>query len=47
LVSESVEICRFLMYLVNLYRIGVDCFEAVCKLRLICLVLFLLVFTDF
>ncbi|MCH83670.1 hypothetical protein A2U01_0004496, partial [Trifolium medium] len=26
LVSESVEICRFLVYLVDFYRVGVDCF---------------------
>jgi hypothetical protein len=37
-VSKSVEICKFLMYLVDLYHIIVDCLEVVCKPRLICLV---------
>ncbi|MCI29989.1 hypothetical protein A2U01_0051198, partial [Trifolium medium] len=27
----------FHVYLVDLYRVGVDCLEEVCKLRLICL----------
>jgi hypothetical protein len=36
-VFKSVEICRFLMYLVELYHISVDCLEVVCKPRLICL----------
>jgi hypothetical protein len=36
-VSKSVEIYRFLVYLVDLYCVDVDCFEVVCELRLICL----------
>jgi hypothetical protein len=36
-VSKSVEICMFFEYLVDLYRVGVDCLEVVCELRLICL----------
>ncbi|MCI20740.1 hypothetical protein A2U01_0041903, partial [Trifolium medium] len=27
----------FLVYLVDLYRVGIDCLEVVCELRLICL----------
>ncbi|MCH84631.1 hypothetical protein A2U01_0005463 [Trifolium medium] len=30
-------ICRFLVYLVDLYHVGVDCLEVVYELRLICL----------
>ncbi|PNX98042.1 hypothetical protein L195_g021282 [Trifolium pratense] len=30
LVSKSVEICRFLVFLVDLFRVGVHCFEVVC-----------------
>ncbi|PNY03235.1 hypothetical protein L195_g026560 [Trifolium pratense] len=36
LVFKSVEICRFLVFLVDLFRYGVQCFEVVCELRLIC-----------
>ncbi|MCI34402.1 hypothetical protein A2U01_0055621, partial [Trifolium medium] len=36
LVSKSIEICRFLVYLIDLYHVGVDCLEVVCELRLIC-----------
>ncbi|MCI49242.1 hypothetical protein A2U01_0070486, partial [Trifolium medium] len=32
-----VEICRFLVHLVDLYRVGVDCLEVICELRLVCL----------
>jgi hypothetical protein len=35
LVSKSVEICRFLIYMVNLYRVGFDCLEVICELSLI------------
>ncbi|MCI46084.1 hypothetical protein A2U01_0067324, partial [Trifolium medium] len=35
--SKSVEICRFFVYLVDLYSVGVDCLETDCELRLICL----------
>ncbi|PNX91301.1 hypothetical protein L195_g047431, partial [Trifolium pratense] len=30
LVSKSVEICRFLVFLVDLFCVGVHCFEVVC-----------------
>jgi hypothetical protein len=34
--SKSIEICRFLRILVDLYRIGVDCLDVVWVLILIC-----------
>jgi hypothetical protein len=36
MVSESNEICRSL-YMVDLYRAGINCLEAVYVLRLVCL----------
>jgi hypothetical protein len=36
-VPKSVEICRFLVYLVDLFRVGIDGLEVVCELRLTCL----------
>ncbi|PNX57401.1 hypothetical protein L195_g058676, partial [Trifolium pratense] len=36
-VSKSVEICRFLVFLVDHFRVGVHYFEGVFKLRLVCL----------
>jgi hypothetical protein len=36
-VSKSVEICRFFVCLIDFYRIGINCLEVVCELRLICL----------
>jgi hypothetical protein len=35
--SKHVEICRFFVYLVDLFRIGADCLEVVCELKLVCL----------
>jgi hypothetical protein len=34
-VSKSIEVYRFLVYLVDLYRVDFDCLEVVCELRLI------------
>jgi hypothetical protein len=46
-VFKSVEICKFFLYLVELYRTSINCLETVCKLGLICLVPFLPVSTNF
>jgi hypothetical protein len=37
MISKSVEICRFFLYSVGLFRVGVDCLKVNCELELICL----------